>query len=244
MHKININCDVGEGINNEALLMPYISSCNIACGAHAGDVETIDRVIQLAQEHQVKIGAHPSFPDRENFGREVMDISLSALEQSLVDQIQLLQERISKAGAELTHVKAHGALYNLSVKDQAIARVIVDAVKKVVPAAILYVPYPSEIEKIALENQLCIRYEGFADRNYNGDLSLVSRKQNNAILTDKEAVIQHISEMILHQQVKTVNGTFVPIKVDTLCVHGDNTEAIELVQYIYESLAQKGISIV
>lgn len=243
MLTIDINCDVGEGINNEELLMPYISSCNIACGAHAGDIKTIDRIIKIAQKHQVKIGAHPSFPDRKNFGREIMDISLVKLEISLINQINLMQERLGLFGEKLNHIKAHGALYNLSAVDENIAEVIVNSVKKTVSKAILYVPYNSIVEKLAVKNKLEIKYEAFADRNYNDNLTLVSRTQKNAVITNKEEVINHISNMIINHKVKTISGALIPIKTDTFCVHGDNPEAIKLVMYIYKTLTKKGISI-
>jgi len=243
MITVDINCDVGEGINNEELLMPYISSCNIACGAHAGDLDTIDRVIKIAQAHHLKIGAHPSYPDRENFGRERMNISLEKLELSLIAQIKLMQERLSVFGESLNHIKAHGALYNLSAVDEDIAAVVINTVKKIAPSTILYVPYNSLIEKKAVKHQVKIKYEAFADRNYNDDLTLVSRAQTNAIITNKEDVIDHISEMIINQQVKTISNLLIPIKAETFCVHGDNAAAIELVKHIYKSLTKKGISI-
>ena len=243
MLTVDINCDVGEGIGNEELLIPYISSCNIACGAHAGNVDTIDHVIQLAQQYQVKIGAHPSFPDRKNFGRQVMDISLEQLERSLINQIELMQERLDLAGDKMNHVKVHGALYNISATDQGFAEVVVNAVRKLDPNTLLYVPFHSVIEKVALKNKLRIQYEVFADRNYNDDLTLVSRSQKNAVIINQDEVIRHISEMILHQQVKTVANTIIPIKAETFCVHGDHNEAIKLVKHIYHSLTKKGISI-
>ena len=243
MVTVDINCDVGEGINNEELLIPYISSCNIACGAHAGDIETIDRVIIIAQENKVKIGAHPSFPDRENFGREIMDIPLEELEISLINQIKLIEERLDILGRTLHHVKAHGALYNLSAVNKETAEVIVSAIKKTAPHATLYVPNNSVIEKVAIQNKLHSKLEAFADRHYNDDLTLVSRAQKNAIITNKEEVIHHISQMIFHQQVKTISNQLIAIKPETFCVHGDNTEAIELVKYIHQSLTAKGIQI-
>ncbi len=240
---IDINCDVGEGVNNEALLMPYISSCNIACGSHAGDVATIDRVITLAQEYQVNIGAHPSFPDRENFGRQIMNISLEALEESLIQQIELLKERLHLQGGHLHHIKAHGALYNLSVVDKAIAKVIVNAVKKTAPKVMLYVPCNSIIEQVAKEEALFIKYEVFADRNYNDDLRLVSRSEKNAVISDLSQVVTHILTMVLDQQVNTISDKLMPIKAETCCVHGDNKAAIEIVKQIHRSLTQKGIVI-
>ena len=241
MLTIDINCDVGEGIDNEESLMPYISSCNIACGAHAGNVETIDRVISIARKHHVKIGAHPSFPDRENFGREAMNISLEALAASLIQQIQLMQERLG--GERLHHIKAHGALYNASVVDHDIANVIVRAVKKTATDAILYVPGDSVIERLALQHQLNIKYEVFADRNYRDDLRLVSRTQKDAVITDKEEVVSHLSRMVVDQQVKTISGRLTPIRAETGCVHGDNEAALEIVRYIHQEMPRRGVTI-
>ncbi len=243
MLTVDINCDVGEGIDNEEFLMPFISSCNIACGAHAGDVLTIDHVIKLALNDNVKIGAHPSFPDRENFGRVAMEISLAELEESLLSQVSLIKERLQLFGGTLHHVKAHGALYNLSATDEATAQVIVNVMKKVAPETTLYVPSNSVIEQIASQSGLKTMMEVFADRNYNDDLTLVSRSEKNAVLTNKEEVIKHISEMIFRKRIKTISGQLIPIKSDTMCVHGDNREAIELVKYINKSLTTQGVQI-
>ena len=241
MLTIDINCDVGEGIDNEEELMPYISSCNIACGAHAGDSSTIDRVISVARQHRVKVGAHPSFPDRKNFGRKVMRISWDALAASLIEQIQRMQERLG--GEQLHHIKAHGALYNASATDHDIAKVLVHAVKKTAADTILYVPGNSVIEQLALQHRLNIKYEVFADRNYQDDLRLVSRTQRNAVITDKEEVLRHLSRMVIDQRVKTVSNRLVPIRAETGCVHGDNEAAREIVRYIYQELPRKGVAI-
>lgn len=243
MPTIDINCDVGEGVNNEASLMPYISSCNIACGAHAGNIETIDRVIYLAIQHGVKIGAHPSFPDRENFGRKAIDISIKDLELSVIDQIQLLQQQLQLQGGQLHHIKAHGALYNISAKDPKYAEVVIRSLQKTAPDVELYVPFNSEIERMAIQEKIRIKYEVFADRNYNEDLSLVSRSNKNAVIINKEKVIEHISNMILNQKVKTISNAQVSIIAETCCVHGDNETAIDIVKYIHESLKGKGITI-
>ena len=244
MLTVDINCDVGEGINNEELLMPYISSCNIACGAHAGDLETINRVIKIAQTNKVKIGAHPSFPDKKNFGRAIMDISLEELEISLINQIKLIQEPLDLLGGSLHHVKPHGALYNFSAVSKETALVIVNVIKTVAPDAILYVPCNSIIEKVAIENKINTKLEAFADRNYNDNLTLVSRSEQNAVITNKEEVINHLLQMINHQKVKTITDNLLEIKPETFCVHGDNKKAIELVKYIHQSLTEKGIDIV
>lgn len=131
MQTIDINCDVGEGFNNESLLMPYLSSCNIACGAHAGSLEIIEKTMLLAKKHEVKIGAHPSFPDQENFGRKMMNISSEALQKSIESQLRTVKQCAEKLNLKIHHVKAHGALYNYIAKDTLIAEVFVKAVKAI-----------------------------------------------------------------------------------------------------------------
>ena len=228
--KIDLNCDVGEGLDNEHLLVPYISSCNISCGSHAGSVEIIDKVIALALKHKVKIGAHPSFPDRANFGRVVMDISDKDLQQSLEAQLLLFKERAAIQNAQVHHVKPHGALYNLIAVNEEKAEVVVSAIQHVFDEVKLYVPFNSVIENVAKAKGLEIVYEAFADRNYNDDLTLVSRKLPNAIITDVEEVVSHVKNMAFESKVKTAQGTHREIKAQTFCVHGDNEKAIELLK--------------
>jgi UPF0271 protein len=240
---IDINCDVGEGVGNEAQLLPYISSCNIACGGHAGDEASMREVIALAKEYRVKIGAHPSFPDRENFGRKLMDISSGELLKSLEQQILALKEQADALQVTVHHVKFHGALYNASAKDVALAHTCIRAMKNTLPEAVLYVPFNAVIAMEAQAQGLHIKWEAFADRRYNNDLSLVSRKLPNAVIHDKTEVIQHLENMILRQQVETIENTFVNIQADTFCVHGDTKNAVEMIHYIYEELPKKDIRI-
>ncbi len=240
---IDLNCDVGEGLCNEALLMPHISSCNIACAAHAGSIESIDSVIQLAKQHGVKIGAHPSYPDRENFGRRAIDITDEMLEKSIIEQIELVKQRLKLVNQPLHHVKMHGALYNLSAKDISTAEIVLKAIKHSVPNTILYVPSNSQIAKLAESHGIKIKREAFADRNYNEDLSLVSRNQKNALITDKNKVLEHLLRMVVGGKVETISGSLKQLNAETFCVHGDNTNAIELVAYIRENLLNQGISI-
>jgi UPF0271 protein len=227
---IDLNCDLGEGLNNEPLLMPLISSCNIACGAHAGSVEIMDRVIALAIEHKVKIGAHPSFVDRANFGRVVLDISNEELYESLVDQMQLFKERAALQQAVVHHVKPHGALYNLIAVNEEKAEVVVTSIRSVFDDVKLYVPYHSQIEKVAQKKRVKVIYEAFADRNYNDDLTLVSRKESNAILTDPDEIIAHVSRMATESKVKTLSGKEKTIKAETFCIHGDNENVQEILK--------------
>ena len=172
---LDINADIGEGIDNEAELIPLLSSCNIACGGHAGNIEIMNKCVELAKKYRVKIGAHPSFPDKDNFGRQVVDMSCPALYQSIKNQIKALMRVVREQHAALHHVKPHGALYNLAAKDKTTAEVIVEVMKSIHLPLKLYVPYGSVIANIATKAKIPITFEVFADRNYNSDLSLVSR---------------------------------------------------------------------
>ncbi|GGK15877.1 UPF0271 protein [Yeosuana aromativorans] len=241
--RIDINADVGEGINNESQLMPYISSCNIACGGHAGDLDTMRTVVKMAKTHRIKIGAHPSFPDKDNFGRQPMDISYAALYTSLKHQIDGLMKVLTEEQVGLHHVKPHGALYNMAAIDSNIATVIVEVMKSYARSISLYVPYGSVIEKIAIENNIPILYEAFADRNYNDDGTLVSRQNSHALITDSEVMFEHVYRIITSQKVKTVNGLEIDLKADTFCVHGDNPKAVDLIKKLKKRLEDNHIQI-
>lgn len=243
-YSVDINCDVGEGICNETALMPYISSCNIACGAHAGNFEIINETIKLAMKHSVKVGAHPSFPDKKNFGRKAMLMTPTELQSSIEDQIIQVRDAIEKLGGKLNHIKPHGALYNLAAVDNKIALVIIKAIKNTTNNVFLYVPYNSTIQKLALKNNLKIKVEAFADRNYNSDLTLVSRKKDNALIIEDNLVITHLLKMIIEQKLMTVDGVEVEIEADTFCVHGDNPSALKILKKITNKFSEKGIKIV
>ncbi len=241
--KVDINCDVGEGIANENLLMSYISSCNIACGGHFGNTETIDKTIALAIKNNVLIGAHPSFPDKENFGRKVLTISLNELQKSIEGQLELFMERLSFFDVRLNHIKPHGALYNLIAVDEDYANLVVKTIKKYSKNMFLYVPYNSVIEKIAIENNVKIKYEAFADRNYNNDLTLVSRTNKEAVITNPNEVFNHILLMIKKGKVKTIFNEEKTIKAETFCVHGDNKNAVSVLKSLSENLKKEGVYI-
>ena len=241
--QIDINCDVGEGIANEHLLMPYISSCNIACGGHFGDANSIDKTLEFAIKNDVKIGAHPSFPDTENFGRKRLYLSDEELKKSLEAQMDLFLERLHLAGGNLHHVKPHGALYNAIAIDEKLAISFVKIIKKYLEFCFLYVPYNSVIERVALQENIKIKYEAFADRNYNDDLTLVSRDQKNALITNKEDVFHHTYFMLKNSKVKSILGNTISMKADTFCVHGDTENAHEIVRFLYTELQNKGVKI-
>jgi UPF0271 protein len=236
---IDINCDLGEGLHNEHIIMPLISSCNISCGAHAGSIEIIDKVIQLAVQHKVKIGAHPSFPDRQNFGRKVLNISNSELQKSLEGQLTIFKDRVLLQDVTIHHVKPHGALYNLIAVNREKASVVIAAIQHVFEAVKLYVPYQSSIEEVAIQNGLEIVYEAFADRRYNEDLSLVSRTLSNALIIDKYEVLKQVQKISDKQLVTTVNLNEKEIKASTFCVHGDTINAIEILQYLHKHIHTK-----
>jgi len=240
---IDINADVGEGLGNEADLMPYLSSCNIACGGHAGDISTMTNVVKLAKTHNIKIGAHPSFPDKDNFGRVEMKMTNEVLYTSLEQQINALQKVLILENVQLNHIKPHGALYNLAAKDEKLARVIIEVVKSVAMPVKLYAPYKSILAELANKENIQIVFEAFVDRNYNEDLSLVSRANDNAILSDKNRVLRHVLLMIKHQNVKTISGVEVPIKASTFCVHSDTKNANEILKYLNQELPNYKIHI-
>ncbi|MGB7393223.1 MAG: 5-oxoprolinase subunit PxpA [Pricia sp.] len=243
MKKIDINCDVGEGIGNEAQLFPLISSCNIACGGHAGDASSMQRVSRLAKKHGVKVGAHPSYPDKANFGRASLDIPVEQLIQSIRQQIADLKSILEKENIPLHHIKAHGALYNDIAKEADLAETYLDAIQENYNSILLYVPPSSKIEKLALDRGFSIAREAFADRNYNSDLSLVSREHPRALIESPEAVLAHVAQIVNHQKVKTIDDKEVPILADTICIHGDTPLAFQIVSYLSRELPNLNIRI-
>ena len=229
---LNINCDLGEGLNNEHIIMPLIDSCNIACGGHAGDNGSMIECVEISIKNNVKIGAHPSYPDKINFGRKKIDISPSELSYSIISQIESLETIADSYGLELNHIKAHGALYNQMIIDAELSNFYLDTIKDFKNKCSLFIPYKSEIEKIALKKGFSIIYEVFGDRNYNDDLSLVSRNNKNALITDPESVVNHIKTIKETESVKTINGNFKKIKFDTICIHSDTNNSIEILKKI------------
>lgn len=235
MKQFQINCDVGEGIDNEVYLMPYIQLCNIACGGHAGDEISMKKVVDLAIKNNVKIGAHPSYPDKENFGRKSVAIDFLILKESIVNQINSLNKIVIGLNSVLYHIKPHGALYNDIAKNKTLALFFLEAISTYKSSCKLLVPYNSEIEKLALEQGFSILYEAFADRNYNNDLSLVSRNEKNAVINSFEEISKHVFEIVNHQKVNTISGEKITIKADTFCVHSDTKNAITIVQDLYKN---------
>ena len=229
---LNINCDLGEGLNNEHLIMPLINSCNIASGGHAGNSESMIECVEISIRCNVEIGAHPSYPDRFNFGRKKMDISNSELSYSIIIQIESLESISNSYGKKINHIKAHGALYTEMIHDIELSELYLDTLKDYKSKYSLYVPYKSKIEELALKRGFDIIYEVFWDRNYNDDLSLVSRQKENAIINDPKEVINHLTSIINSNAVKTITGDTRKIIFDTICIHSDTNNAIEILKEI------------
>lgn len=240
---IDINCDLGEGIGNEKEVLPLISSCNIACGGHAGDDRTIREVARMAKMNGVKVGAHPSYPDRENFGRTSMDISPEELLDSLKQQLNNFVSILESENIDLHHIKAHGALYNDLAKNAALAKTFLKAIEPYKERAFLYVPFDSVIEGEALIAEFQIKYEAFGDRNYNMNGSLVSRTHDHAIIDNPQDVLEHIARMVREREVKLPDGKRIRMLADTYCIHGDTPRALEILTYLSEHLAMYNIQI-
>ncbi|MCP4976650.1 MAG: 5-oxoprolinase subunit PxpA [Maribacter sp.] len=240
---IDINCDVGEGVGNETELLPLISSCNIACGGHAGDEESMTQVAKLAKQFKVHIGAHPSYPDKENFGRASMDIESDDLVSSIETQIHRLENIIANEQVSLHHIKPHGALYNDLAKNEALAEIFLKAIASYRETIILYCPPSSVIAQKAIKQGFKVKFEAFADRSYNEDLSLVSRKLPNAVLNEPQLVLDHLVNMVYRNKVVTINGKESPIEAQTYCLHGDTPNALQILMYLSQELPKKRIYI-
>ena len=231
---MDINCDMGEGIGNEAALMPYIDSANIACGFHAGDAATMREVILLCLKYNVNIGAHPSFPDRENFGRTLMQLPEPEVYDLVMTQLSGINDIARECGGKLHHVKPHGALYNMAAKNAVLAKTIAEAVKDFDVALVYYGLSGSVMIEEAKKAGLQTAQEVFADRTYQADGSLTPRSQGNALLADSPAVIKQVSKIIKEKKVNTIDGGEISIQADTICIHGDGEHAVEFAKAIYK----------
>ncbi len=237
--EVDINCDMGEGIGNDELIMPLITSANIACGYHAGDEDTMKQTVELAMKSNVFIGVHPSFLDRENFGRTDIRIPLSEVYDLVTKQIYLLIQTIKTAGASLHHVKPHGALYNMAARAKPLAAVVALAVKDVDEKFKLYGLSGSHLINEAKKIGVKAVSEVFADRTYQDDGSLTPRSKPNALIEDTDKAVQQVLQMIKEGTVTTVSGKIIPITAETICIHGDGKQAVEFAKAIYNAV--KGV---
>jgi UPF0271 protein len=223
---VDLNADVGEGLDDE-LLMPHLTSVSVACGGHAGDVETMARTVTAAHRHGLRVGAHPGYPDRERFGRVELEMAAPDLTAALVAQLGVLRDVAAEQGVRLTHVKAHGALYNRAWKDRDTAEVVVRAVIALDPGWAVFCPSGSAQEAAARDRGLEVIREVFLDRGYSSDGTLVPRGQPGDIVTNPLALPGQIS-------------TLQRLQFETMCVHGDNPAALRLLQAAPALLASRG----
>ena len=240
---IDLNCDLGEGCGNDADLMQFISSANIACGYHAGDTPTMQRTIELALEHGVAIGAHPGYADRKNFGRVEMHLSPTEIYRLVTDQISALKLVATGFGRSLDHVKPHGALYNQAAKDAEIATAIAEAVRDADPQLVLFGLAGSKYLDVARATGLCVASEVFADRTYMPDGSLTPRTEVGALIEDARVAVDQALQMVKIGSVTARDGASVPIRAETICLHGDGPHAVEFAQAITTGLRKNGINI-
>ncbi|MCO4892841.1 5-oxoprolinase subunit PxpA [Cupriavidus sp. WGtm5] len=241
--QIDLNADLGEGCGNDEALLALISSANIACGWHAGDAATMVQTVQWALAHGVAIGAHPSYPDRENFGRTEMQRDPEHVYADVLYQIGALAAIVRAQGGVLHHVKPHGALYNQAVRDPALARAIVRAVRDFDADLVFFGLAGSQMIDVAKEAGLRVKQEVFADRGYNPDGTLVKRGTPGALHEDEEVALDQTLTMVREQRVRAIDGTWVPIQAETVCLHGDGAHALAFARRIRERLGAEGIAI-
>ncbi|AKJ69494.1 lamB/YcsF family protein [Pandoraea thiooxydans] len=241
--QIDLNADVGEGCDSDEALLALISSANIACGWHAGDAATMHRTVAWAIEHNVAIGAHPSFPDRENFGRSEMHLPADEVYAGVLYQIGALAAIAQAHGGVLAHVKPHGALYNQAARDPALAQTIAKAVRDFDPGLALFGLAGGELVRAARDAGLSAVEEVFADRGYNPDGTLVKRGTPGALIDDEEQALAQTLEMIERQRVRARDGSWVGINAQTVCLHGDGPHALAFARRIRTRLNEAGIEI-
>lgn len=246
MYKIDLNCDLGESfgaytIGNDEMVLPYISSANVACGFHASDPVVMEKTVAMAVKNGVAVGAHPGFMDLMGFGRRPMNISPAEAKAYVMYQIGALDAFCKAAGIKMQHVKPHGALYNMAGKNYDLAKGICEGVKAVNDSLIMYVLSGSQMQKAAEDMGIRVAREVFADRGYMPDGSLVPRGQEGAMITDENVAIERVIRMIKEHKVTAVDGTDIDIIPDSVCVHGDGEKAVLFVKKLNEAFDKEGI---
>jgi UPF0271 protein len=246
--RIDLNADVGESLGpwpmgDDAALIPLVTSVNVACGAHAGDPLTIERTVRLAASHGVAVGAHPGYPDLVGFGRRDLDMAADELEASIVYQVGAVAAFAADAGVPLRHVKPHGALYNAAARDPALAAVVARAVSRVSPALALVGLAGSALVDAGRAAGLRTAEEAFADRSYEADGSLRSRRLEGAVHSDAAMVAAQAVSIVRDGRVTAHDGSAVAVRADTICLHGDSPGAVAFAQAVREALAAAGITV-
>jgi UPF0271 protein len=246
--EININCDLGEkskfhSIENDPELLNIVNSANIACGYHAGDEQTMAMVIKISKKNGVSVGAHPSFNDPENFGRKRMDLNSSEIKKLIIDQYEILQAIAQKYDENVTHIKPHGALNNMACEDLELATILAKTIHEIDKDIIYLVPTGSKMEIAAKKFNMNIACEIFADRNYEDDGNLVSRKKPNALITDPEQAKKHVLSMVQNQAINCLSGKQIPCAIDSICIHGDNISSLATAKSIKSNLVENGLTL-
>ena len=246
--EININCDLGEksklhSNKHDPELLKIVNSANVACGFHAGDKETMTQVIQISKANGVSIGAHPSFNDPENFGRKRINLSSSEIRKLIIDQYNILQNIASNHGEFVSHIKPHGALNNMACEDSELANTLAKAIKEISQDLIYLVPTGSKMEEEAKKLNMKIACEIFADRNYEDDGNLVSRKKPHALITNPEEAKRHVLNMVKNQALNCHSGKQISCEIDSICIHGDNKSSLATAKSIKENLLDNGLKL-
>lgn len=237
MKTIDLNCDLGEGVANEEALLPFISSCSIACGGHYGNASTIQATIAMAKNHNVNIGAHPSYPDRDHFGRKSIAIKSNALADALRHQFDLF----FKFSTNTNHIKPHGALYNDLVFDSEKANLLLSVLSEYCHGIKIYCPSKSELSKAANAHGFHPQYEGFGDRAYHANGTLVPRSKSGSVLTQADQIAYQIVQIVQHENVFISPGKAIPLVVDTICLHGDTPGLVSSIGEVIRLMNQNGI---
>jgi len=240
---IDINADLGEGDAFDRELLMLVSSANISCGAHAGSPQNIEQAICWAIENNVVIGAHPSYPDREHWGRRSLNLSAEELCTTLMSQLQWLEAQVRELGGQLRHIKLHGALYNDAARDAQLAGRIAACVKRFDPSVILVGLAGGHLLNAGKRAGLRVAAEAFVDRCYQADGSLVPRSHPRALITNVEEALSQAVALASHLPIKTIDGSLISIKADTLCIHGDSAHALQFAQAVKAALLSQGIAV-
>ena len=246
--EININCDLGESsklhsTENDPLLLNIVNSANIACGYHAGDKKTMEKTIEISKINKVSIGAHPSFDDKENFGRKRLNLPPLEIKKLIINQINLLSKIAKSKDMKVTHVKPHGALNNMACENYELAKIIAESIIEVNKNLIFLVPAGSQMEKAGEKLRMKIASEIFADRNYEDDGNLISRSKKNAMITNPKIAEEHIIKMVQNQALNCYSGKQIPCEIDSICVHGDGLSAVNTAKKIKEGLIRSGVTL-
>ena len=238
---VDLNADLGEGAGNDDELLTLVTSANIACGLHAGDALMMRDAIRAAKERRVAVGAHPSLDDREHFGRRELPVSDDEVFALVTYQLGAFQAVAASVGVRPSHVKPHGALYNMAARTESIADAIARAVRDFDPTLLVFAPAASALSRAAEARELRVAREVFADRNYLADGSLVPRDHSQALLHDPVAAADRVFGMLRDDKVRAIDGADVNVHVDTICVHGDTPDAVRFALELRTCLAQTGI---